>query len=339
MPLTVRYGPVLQGLLDAFGLEGGTKAGEAFQARIKNLKRIGFPPAVQREGTGRVDYGLDDVIALIIALRLVAAYVPPATAARLAIAGSDRCRQSAADGLSIDVVKSSHAKAARSLLLFSPNALDELGNRESRAGRYEPPVRQADLLFLSLGGGGFGEAKEGNPSMHAEIATAKSIDGVSLDGITTGAMLAHVLRFGNIDGRSAIAELSAVGKTAAPPYEDAHGEDAFRWHARRLVGTLRDRNGDALSLTHGAIDLRLVLAPADRQKRMAHQTLWSVPNDYSPSLADALLAAVRLAGMPIAGIGDGCPATISLIVRGCVGGPQPDAALLDVITSALADPS
>lgn len=339
MPLTVRYGPLLQGLLDAFGLESGTKAGEAFQARVKNLKRIDFPPAVQRAGSGRIDYRLGDVIALIIALRLVAAYVPPATAARLALAGSAQSRLSATDGLSIGVVADSHAKAARSVLLFSPNALDELGNREARAGRYEPPVHEADLMFLSLGSGGFGSGQDEDRPIRAEIATKRSIDGVSLDGLTTGMMLAQVLRRGGIDGRSAIAELSTAAESGEPPYDHAHSEEAFRWHAGRLLCILQERAGDAFSLTNAAVDLRLILEPTKQQETFANRPIWTASGDYSPSLVDAILVAVRLSGMPIDGIGDGRPASLSSIVLDRLDGAEPGTALLAVISDALTNSS
>lgn len=77
----LRYGDLVQ-LIGRVHALPGSRSG-ATESRIKNLSRIGFPPA-ERVGSGeRAEYGAEQVVQLLVAFELLRHRVPPATIAEI----------------------------------------------------------------------------------------------------------------------------------------------------------------------------------------------------------------------------------------------------------------
>jgi len=192
--VALRYAGAIPVLMTACGF--GPSARTAFDARIRQLQRLGVPRRDDAPSSGRLDYGLVELAALATAVRLMAAFMVPTLAARYVterwavlapalIAGAKSVLPS-------DYVARRTIDDA-SMILIEASALADLGSQGRHDERYVGAlgrivlVRQAALpaALDELGGSGLViDAATYMPALVSEFAEA---------AIATGHDLAHQL--------------------------------------------------------------------------------------------------------------------------------------------------
>lgn len=303
--LTMRYATLRTLLTAMFGIEGD-KPTRAFEDRIKNLKRLDFPPSVRGSDAARIDYTLDDAIGLAAAIRLIGAYVPPAAAIRLIDEGMPNVMLMACDALSMAIAGAQANDAARTILVFAPGALGDLGTRPPRAGRYDAPVGGTTLHVIVDGGAA---------SLTADRGKATAKDGVVVDALSFSAMLSAGLKATGLDAREILSRLTSrsltlIGRPDAPPVDDGA---LYLWHASRFVDALEAHmanragpRGVALALT----DLRMVMTPDVGQRGVAALELTHLQDwPGMTTIAFALAALADMTGHPASVVTSHMPET------------------------------
>jgi hypothetical protein len=196
--IKIRYGRLLQLLMVAFRVtdeQGATdaKAAVAFEGRIKHLKRLNFPPPPAEGKSARIDYGAPEVVAMAMALVLEDCYAPPAAAARLVLQNWDTVLRFAGFALSGEVSAANpKVETLRTLLVFAPAALADLGQRAPRAGRYDAPVVAASIRTETL-----------------NADTVEALNGIVVDAVPFGRSIHNALAATGIEPRDVIAALLA----------------------------------------------------------------------------------------------------------------------------------
>lgn len=279
--LHLRYGPVLRGLEEAFAVPKGAR--EAFEARIKNLKRMDFPPSVA-SSQGYVDYNRRDVVCLVLALKLIGAYVTPAAAARLASRHRVAACVLAGIGLARHLqVPSPSASPLHAVLVLEPAALDALGERGVRAGRYDPPLGGASFIFPTF--------TTSLPSK--QRSRPSTIDGLAIDSGPFATLVAQALEPSGVGARDAFEALSA-----SPDENVVFAEPGSRpMYAKAglaLLQAARMARRDSIAAARAAAAAQVLVFPTEAQAEVRDEHVCLASGDAT-TVGRSLEAVARYA--------------------------------------------
>lgn len=169
--ITLSFSQTVTVLMEACAIPSDGRT--AFEARVRQLQRLGVPKRSSTKARGRHDYGIAELAALATAARLMAAFMVPTLAARYVIERWNELAQFALAGA--DEALSTDYRARRPLrggpiAVFEGNALADLGRRGRHDDRYVGELgrvilAQADATELQETTGGAGVIIDGRTFM------------------------------------------------------------------------------------------------------------------------------------------------------------------------------
>jgi hypothetical protein len=145
--LTRRYADAVTTLMSACGIDSAART--AFEARIRQLQRLGVPPR-DADQAGRPIYGLAELAAFATAVRLMAAFMVPSLAARYVAEGWSTLAPALLAGAREALPQSYLARRPlgdETIIVIAASALDDLGHQGRHDERYGGPL--GDIAALS----------------------------------------------------------------------------------------------------------------------------------------------------------------------------------------------
>lgn len=149
--LTLRYAQAVTVMMSACGIDPAART--AFEARVRQLQRLGVPPRVAKQA-GRPEYGLAELAAFATAIRLMAAFMVPSLAARYVTEYWPMLAPALLSGASEAVPAAYGARRPigdETLIVIAASALDELGRQGRHDERYGGALGAVMVLSPTAG--------------------------------------------------------------------------------------------------------------------------------------------------------------------------------------------
>lgn len=147
--LTLRYAQAVTVLMAACRIDPTART--AFEARIRQLQRLGVPPRVDRQESGPT-YGLAELAAFATAIRLMAAFMVPSLAARYVTESWGTLAPALLAGARGALSESYVARRPlidETVIVVAASALDDLGRQGRHDERYGGALGEVVLLSPS----------------------------------------------------------------------------------------------------------------------------------------------------------------------------------------------
>lgn len=135
--ITLRYAKAIPVLMTACDIEGSARS--AFEARVRQLQRLGVPASDGARPAGPLGYGIVELAALATAIKLMAAFMVPTLAARYVTERWETLAPALLAGARAVLPASYLARRPlgdETIILIEASALAELGGQGQHGERY-----------------------------------------------------------------------------------------------------------------------------------------------------------------------------------------------------------